>query len=281
MRLTSLFLSILFISSLQAQQLKPGESAIDFLQVPFNAVFLKNNRIASISIDEQEKRTGLPIKSLNKTKTYYFDSNGQCTEIVTSSQFWGKRDTILEYFGLQAEMAYVRKDQRGLYREQITSSGDTTTVCRYRNDGTSDADTWISCEYTVAIQRTPAMVEYVIHNEEGKPYLSHLYTHNESGYLVEHRERYTISGKESVVTYSYNDQGYVAEKKRTEGATTELWKFSYLPDGTLETVLYYKDANLTWRREMVLDGNGRISAMLTRDEATEAIKIEKFSYSYY
>lgn len=280
MRYISLLISLLLCTTVHGQQLKSGESAVDFLEMPFQEKFIRLNHIETISIDEQEKRTGQPIRSLNKTRTYHFNNNGICEEILTASLLWGRRDTILESYGINSLFkTYERKDQRGAYRETLEQRGDTLHVCRFRNDGSQEQDTWISCEYVTSEKQSNRLIQ-TIYNEDRKPYLTVTKTFGEGDFLQEERERYIISGKESVSTYTYNERGLLGKKVKNSSTGIQEWTFTYLGDGMLETVLYSENNVLIWRREVVHDGSGKIEALLTRDNKTETIKIDKFSYTF-
>lgn len=281
MRYTSLLISLfLSITAALGQQLKPGESAVEFLELPFQEKFISLNHIQSISVDEQDKRTGQPIRSLNKTRTYFFNPAGQCTEVLTASLLWGRRDTILESYGINSSFkSYERKDQRGAYRETLEQKGDTLHICRYRNDGTQEQDTWISCEYIITKKDQGKNVQ-TIYNEDKKPYLTVTKSYGEGDFLIEERERYIISGKETVSTYSYNEKGLLGKKEKKSTSGIQEWIFTYLPDGNLEKVEYSENNIPVWKREILHDGTGKIEAILTRDIKTETIKIDKFSYTF-
>ena len=81
-------------------------------------------------------------------------------------------------------------------------------------------------------------------------------------------------------SYSYNEQGKLAMRTEQKKDLQETWSFTYEESGLLWRVLYRKENTLIWRKEILHDERGLITAIITKDEASEDIKIERFSYDF-
>lgn len=277
-----LVLSFLLFSTYRsdAQQIDLGVGEIDFLQLPFNQEFVRRNRIARITVEEQIKRSNQPIRFSGLRKTYEFDGKGRCSARSTYRERYGRNDTIFEVFKLSPAdevTRYDRKDNAGFYRETFDRRGDTLTICTYRGYERDSAVTWISCEHRVT-RTLEAREEVRVLNENGLPYLNVTRSYDAAGYLLTSEEEFVISRKKRSTEYSYNDHGRLQFRRRLTDKGTEEWSFEYDENGMLSEVFYRLEGALVWRRAIVPDDFGRIAAILTLDPKTEDITIEKFTY---
>lgn len=264
------------------QQIDLGTGDIDFLQLPFHRDFIRHNRITTIEVEEQLKRSNQPIRLSGLRKTYTFSGDGQCTSRSTYRDRYGRTDTIFEAYRLSPNdnvLHYDRKDRGGFYRETFVHSGDTLTVCSYRGKSYDLLSTWLSCEHQITTRRG-TIEETIILNENHLPYRKRSREFNTEGYLAKMQEEYIISRKTSETTYTYNDHGRLQFRRRTSDKGTEEWSYIYDFDGILTEVYYRIGGELVWRRTIVQDDFGRIAAILTLDQATEDIVIEKFTYEF-
>jgi hypothetical protein len=264
------------------QQIDLGSGDIDFLQLPFNTEFIRKNHVAAIHIEEQIKRNNQPIRPSGLTKTYTFSKSGQCTSRSSYRDRYGRRDTIFEHYRLSLNdnvVQYDRKDRGGFYRETFEHTNDTMTICSYRGKHYDQEATWLSCEHH--IKRREAGREFTtVLNENGLPYLHRERSFDHNGYLVEFSETYLISRKRTTTEYVYNERGRLQFRRRSNESINEEWSYSYDHDGTLTEVYYRVNGTLVWRRTIVQDDYGLIAAILTLDQKTEDIVIEKFRYDF-
>lgn len=287
MRLTSFLLaSLFFVFSpyrADAQQIDLGTGDIDFLALPFNQDFIRHNSIAEITVEEQIKRSNQSIRPSGLKKIYGFDPDGRCTERSTYRERYGRTDTIFEAYRLSPTdkvVQYDRKDRGGYYREAFEARGDTLTICSYRGKTREQLATWMGCEHHVTT-RTANGEEVTILNENMLPYRRLNRVFDTDGYLERMTERYVISKKVQTTSYTYNDRGRLSFRRRESEKGTEEWSYAYDEvDGALQEVLYRLNGTLVWRRAIVQDDHGRIAAILTMDQATEDIIIEKFTYEF-
>lgn len=287
MRLTS-FLLVSFFALLSpyradAQQIDLGTGDIDFLALPFHQDFIRNNGIIEITVEEQIKRSNQTIRPSGLKKIYSFDQEGRCIDRSTYRERYGKTDTIFEAYRLSPAdnvVQYDRKDRGGYYREAFERRGDTLTICSYRGKTRDELATWMGCEHQVTT-RTGSEEEVTLLNENMLPYRRRTRVFNVEGYLEQMIERYVVSQKVQTTTYTHNDRGKLSFRRRESDKGTEEWSYTYdEADGALKEVLYRLDGALLWRRAVVQDDHGRIAAILTMDQATEDIIIEKFTYEF-
>lgn len=285
MRLNSfLLVSIMVVFSTyrsDAQQINLGTGDIDFLALPFHQDFIRNNRIVEITVEEQIKRSNQSIRPSGLKKIYTFNADGRCTDRSTYRERYGRTDTIFEAYRLSPTdkvIQYDRKDRGGYYREAFERRGDTLTICSYRGKTRDDLATWMGCEHQVTSQ-TERGEEVTLLNENMLPYRRRNMVFNGDGYLEQMTERYVVSQRVQTTTYTYNDHGRLRFRRRESDKGTEEWTYAYDDvDGALTEVLYRQDGELIWRRAIVQDDQGKIAAILTMDQATEDIIIEKFTY---
>lgn len=285
MRLNSfLLVSVMVVFSTyrsDAQQIDLGTGDIDFLALPFHQDFISNNRIVEITVEEQIKRSNQSIRPSGLKKIYAFNADGRCTDRSTYRERYGRTDTIFEAYRLSPTdkvIQYDRKDRGGYYRESFERRGDTLTICSYRGKTRDDLATWMGCEHQVTSQ-TERGEEVTLLNENMLPYRRRNMVFNGDGYLEQMTERYVVSQRVQTTTYTYNDHGRLSFRRRESDKVTEEWSYSYDDvDGALTEVLYRREGELIWRRAIVQDDQGKIAAILTMDQATEDIIIEKFTY---
>lgn len=287
MHLTSFLLAscLLLLTTYRsdAQQIDLGTGDIDFLALPFHQDFIRNNSIAEITVEEQIKRSNQSIRPSGLKKIYSFNTDGRCTERSTYRQRYGRTDTIFEAYRLSPSdmvVQYDRKDRGGFYREAFEKHGDTLTICSFRGKTREELATWMGCEHQVT-RRSGKSEEVTILNENMLPYRRRSREFNADGYLIRMVERYVVSQKMKTTTYTYNDRGRLSFRRRESDKGNEEWSYTYDDvDGALEEVLYRLNGELVWRRTIVQDDHGRIAAILTMDQATEDIIIEKFTYEF-
>lgn len=265
-----------------AQQIDLGTGDIDFMQLPFNSEFIRNNRISAIHVEEQVKRSSQPIRSSGLRRTYSFDADGNCTARSSYRERYGQTDTIFEAYRLSPEdivLQYDRKDRGGFYRETFEQRGDTLTVCSFRGKSYELEATWISCEYQLT-KKTAYGDETIVLNENHYPYKSWERYYNARGYLERRIVTNLINRQTQEISYLYNDKGKLNFRMRLADKGNEQWTYVYGDDGLLTEVYYMIDGGLKWRRTIVQDDFGRIAAILTLDMATEDIMIDKFTYEF-
>lgn len=282
-KLLSISLALTFWASAFPQQVDLGDGDIDFLRLPFKAEFIARNHISAIVVEEQLKPSNDAIRATGRTSRYYFGENGACLERSTYRSLRGRLDTIVESFGLDHKglsmLTYRRADQRGIYREVFERRADTLNLCRYRGKEGSETMTFLSCE-SVVTSRGDNQVIKTIFNDSGLPYKRTTDSYNSEGYLIEREVEMLVTRERSSTSYSYNDQGKLAMRAEQKKDLQETWSYTYEESGLLWRVLYRKDNTLIWRKEILHDERGLITAIITKDEASEDIKIERFSYNF-
>lgn len=276
------FVSLMLFATYRsdAQQIKLGEGDIDFLHMPFNQDFIARNKIAQIEVTEQIKRSNQPITPTGLRKKYLFNDEGACTSRSTYRNRYGRVDTILEAYQLSAKdevLQYRRKDRSGFHKEEFEFKGDTMSICAYKGRDKDSIATWISCEHHITRKRD-SIETTVIYNEQFLPYLERRKKFDSRGYLMSMTETYLVSRKSQITRYQYNNHGRLSFRSKATKSGSEEWSYIYSDEGLLEEVLFRRDGELVWKRAVVIDDYGRISALLTIDTATEDIFIERFTY---
>ncbi len=276
-------ISLILISTYRSdgQQIEMGSGDIDFLHLPFNQEFIRRNNIDVIRVEEQLKRSNQSIRPTGLIKEYLFDDDGRCTSRASYRDRFGRTDTIFETYRLSPSdniIQYDRKDRGGYYRETFDQIGDTLKICSFKGRKKDTLTTWMSCEKQVkSISSSGEQVTTL--NENGLPYLKKSMEYDSNGYLVRMVELYVVSKKQRVTNYTYNEHGRLHFRRRESNDELEEWSYLYdNVEGGLSEVFYRVNSILIWRRAIVPDDYGRIAAILTKDQATDDILIEKFSY---
>lgn len=267
-------------SDAQAQQLTLGGGDLDFLHLPYNGTFIAKNRIAQIEVEEQIKRSNQAIRPTGLRKRYAFDAAGNCTSRASYRNWYGRIDTILEAYSLSENdrlMEYRRNDRSGFHREVFTQRGDTLEICTYRGRDTDSSSTWMACEYHISTQKDSLLVTQVF-NEQNLPYKRIQDFTDALGFLHKRIEMYTVSREQSVTTYNYNDKGRLSFRRKEGRGHVDEYTYLYDEEGLLSEVLFRQDGVLVWKRAIVTDDRGLISALITLDVASEDIRIERFTY---
>ncbi|WP_306640486.1 hypothetical protein [Sanyastnella coralliicola] len=278
-------LLFLFISMhSHGQQIDLGDGDVDFLKLPFNQRFISRNDIKTIMVDEQMKRSNQAIKDTGKRTVYEFSTEGDCTARSTYRSLRGRLDTIVESFGLDHEkldmLTYRREDQRGVYTETFEIRGDTTEVCRYRGKEGEERRSFLSCESLVH-KKLPKEDRITTLNEQGLPYQERIDYYDDNGYLEQRTVKMLVTRQERKTQYAYDEKGRLSIRSREVNDVQEQWSYSYDESGLLWRVVYREDNQLIWRKEILHDEGGFITAIITKDEATEDIVIERFSYEIH
>lgn len=267
-------------SDAQAQQLTLGGGDLDFLHLPYNSTFIAKNRIVEIEVEEQIKRSNQTIRPTGLRKRYAFDAAGNCTSRASYRNWYGRIDTILEAYSLSANdrlLEYRRNDRSGFHREVFKQRGDTLEICTYRGRDEDSSSTWMSCEYHVST-RKDTVLQTSVFNEQKLPYKRIQDQRDEQGFLRKRIETYTVSREQRVTTYSYNDNGRLSFRRQEGRGHVDEYTYIYDEEGLLSEVLFRQDGELVWKRAIVIDDRGLISALITLDVASEDIRIERFTY---
>ncbi|MDG2247440.1 MAG: hypothetical protein P8L71_13880 [Flavobacteriales bacterium] len=275
-------LLLIGISSIcAAQMIQVDEGEIDFRQLSFEPLFIVRNNIKTITADEREMRYGQTIKELGSFITYHFDTTGHCTSRITSRTRYGRLDSIVERFKLEGDKLResIRQDQRSYLRQEMTTSGDTTSFCRYRGNN-EGIETWLSCEYHV-VSRTDETHTVEIMNDQKRPYHTKRYYYDSLNYLIRIEETFLVTRKQQTVSFTYTDDGQLAERLDKSAKGESKCEYRYGQDGLLESIYYYEGGEIVWEREIVIGASGRLDALLKRDPDTGDIRIDKYSYEFH
>lgn len=247
----------------------------------FREAFIAANNITAIEIELEEKKSNQAIRSTGRTTRYHFSSDGALEAVSTYRTLFGRKDTILEKFGLTENdrlTLYERNDRRGIYQEKYTYGVDSVRIRRFRGEEESENLAFISSELLVRSTTDNGYVR-TTYNEDGLPYLEERYVF-EDGYLKSITERYIVSKRTSTTRLHYNEQGRLHYVIQEDGNTSLEWSYEYTNDGLLKRSYHRKDGKGVWKRELLHSGSGYISAVVTKDEQSEDIQIERFTYEF-
>lgn len=247
----------------------------------FRPEFISRNEITAIQVELEEKKSNQAIRSTGKTTRYTFTDAGTLDAVSTFRTLFGRRDTILERFGLSENdrlALYERNDRRGVYQERFIYAGDSVHIRRFRGEEAQDQLAYVSSEFKVRTT-TATGFKRTTYNEDGLPYLEEAFTY-EDGYLKQISERYVVSKRTTVTRLHYNEVGRLHYVKQEDGNTSLEWSYEYTDDGLLKRSYHRKNGKAVWKRELLHMSSGFISAIVTKDEKSEDIQIERFTYEF-
>lgn len=286
MRWISLLSSVFFfgISTLcLGQQIDLGEGDIDFQRIPFKAEFMRKNGIVEIEVETLEKKSNRPIRSSGHSVNYHFNERGHCAHRTTFRSLRGRQDSVLESFGLDPQTSgfetYLRKDQRGLYREEYEVRDEITTIHKYRGSEDAPKDlSHVDIEYIVKSKKENTDT-YTTLNSDSLPYKRVHFVYSDLGYLISKKEEFLVSRDQTETNFSYNSKGKLAFRTTEKEGTETMWSYEYDETGSLWKLFKREAGKLVWRKEILYNKKGYIDAIITKQESTEDIRIERFYYT--
>lgn len=265
----------------------------------FNSRFIKLNKIKSIKGKISTKRENERIFEKNLFHYYEFDSSGHIITYMTTFSIWGNNiDTTAIYYEYNEKgllKTKRRNDNNGFYsyNYEYDSLGRiiSETYCRDENCSPSkykfqQGQRYIinAEKYTYHTNGLGQLVKSYINNYD-KVYQEKISISNKLGYLTEDILRLTLSGRETRITYEYDELGRPIKKKELAGIINPveiITTYKYDAVGNLEEENVYKNGKHISIRSVVYDKYTMImNALVMKDMETNLIYIVRYSYDFY
>jgi len=297
LRFLHLFLA-LFISHLSIGQLIDNMKGAAFnSEMYFNETFLKLNRIENITVSFAMKRTGRPIENKPDLKIFSFNENGQLIKIDAITSILSKIDS--------SHIA-IDRNELGLISQRTEASkrGFTSTLFEYDSKGnviktenkTSENESDDKLKLISGLQYSINSETYQYSepdgmtlqkqcfNNYGLPFATNRVISEPSGYIVREENEQTIGGKSIHILYSYNEHGWISEKKsiNPQKPETPIRQELFLYDkyGNLTGFKVYSNGKLIRDLEVIYTPTFFIDAVLDQDMSTKDILISRYTYQF-
>ena len=294
-----LIFTILVSTLSQAQILDAYQGKLYDGECIFNARFIAQNKIKRITGKISVKADMRPIYHEGTIDQYQFNQYGQLVERIKSFRMRGGHiDTTQDH--------YQYNDMKNLIAQTtVTLSGYNSIRYEYGKDGFPVKETFARGENTSpysydlnkgreSILKDEAFDYEVLNdttykkvflNSANKPYKETVVMHNSLGQRTSEQTRFYLTSKRESITYQYDVQGRlikIIDYSNLLGVQTITYTYEYDEYGNLYSGKIYKNGKLTYSQEFLYDVQTfLLKAQLTKEEATNSIKIIEYSYEYF
>lgn len=265
----------------------------------FNAKFISNNKVKSITGSRSSKKVKDIIRSKGLDFYYEFNKDGLLTkQIATFLGQANKKDTniITYHYGGNNRLDYVRKsDSYGYfsyhYKYDEINNIVNQTYCRDENMCDYKADFYIRNQYIIntdsfSYERlSNTQLKKLYYNSYNKVYKEEFYYYNELGNLIEEYSRYIIGNKKSKITYEYDEKGRINKVVSIQNIDkgeklSEVYYYDDL-DNILEIKVYLNDKYKTSKQYLYDKKTMLLTAQLIQEVETEFVQIIQYQYTFY
>ena len=265
----------------------------------FNPDFIAKNKIKLLQGTVSRKESMQPIRQLGLVQSFSFDSTGKVTRRVkTFKRRGGRVDTSHVFFKYDDVNQLIWQNTRqndlfDAYSYSYDSLGRVTEESHHRGEDTSGTffgfqpgkSFEVNAEQFTYDSTGSKQLTKSFLNSEGKPYKETLYAFDTLGNLIEETTRFVLSGRRQTRKRTYDDVGRLAEINEFSNLGSKVEKvYSYSFDiiGNVEEEKITVNGTLITTRQFVYDeATLLLKAMLIKDEATIAIDIVQFDYTFY
>lgn len=295
--LTSAF-NLVFGSSAFAQLI--NANAHLFSDEPFfNEKFIAQNKIRSVKGKLASKKE-MDIIRRSFTEDYYeFDQQGK--QLAFYNTFYKQdrqKDTTMVLFTYNTNDNLIVKrkcDHYGFFSYHYTLD-DTGRIiaskyCRDENTGPNKRLFTLGTQFVIAeeefrYEKLNGNTEKKVSlNNYGRAFKEDVISYDEFGWVSSIASRYLIGNNYSKVSYEYNENGRISSKTTISGSGKDqkILKETYTYDeigNLLEMNVYKNDEHVTVK-QVLYDGRMLMSALLTKEVATNLIHIVEYDYTFY
>lgn len=265
----------------------------------FNPKFLRVNQIEKITGKVSIKKELQPITDLGNISQFVFDRKGNLIEKIESFTVnYQRKDTssiLFQYNDINQLISVTNQVNKGFDATAYNydSAGNIIKKSFFRGSNISQykyqlnqGKKYFVREESLIIEKQSNQFEKVTTlNSDGAPYLITEIEYNELSNIIKKTSRFVVTNKKKEITYSYNENGMLAEIVETSNLMSPLEiKYSYTYDnlGNVYEELKYKNGILVERRQFLYeDVSSLLTAELIKNEKTNEIKIIQFEYEFF
>lgn len=265
----------------------------------FNAKFISNNKVKSITGSRSSKK----VKDIIRTKglDFYYEFNKEgllIKQIATFLAAENKKDTniITYHYSTNNRLDYIRKsDSYGYfsyhYRYDEINNVVNQTYCRDENMCDYKGDFYIRNQYIINTDSfsyeklSNTQLKKMYYNSYNKVYKEEFFYYNELGNLIEEYSKYIIGNKKSKTTYDYDEKGRIHKVVSIQNIDkgeklSEEYYYDEL-DNILEIKVYLNDKYKTSKQYLYDKKTMLLTAQLIQEVETEFVQIIQYQYKFY
>lgn len=294
MRVLGALLFVLpFVSPAQILRIEAGTG--DPMVLRFDQAFIARNHVKGISGQAHVKRDNEPMRARSECTQYRFSPDGRLTYNNTSYGRPGSgSDTASITYNYDARgflTEQLRNDLNGYYalRDEVDPEGRPVreTYVRIENLGTDryllipGTLTTISDERFTYTTVNDTAVRKTYLNDRGLPYREQTFCKDRYGYLRAVHDRYVITERRGLITFSYDEKGRLAERVeqadlREQHIIRHTWRYDAA--GNPITCDTWHDAQQTRHTEYLYEElTMLLKATLTKELGTGMINIMRYT----
>ena len=296
---TCLFLFFLIVQFPAVAQLIENAYGTAFTDENFfNTEFIRTNKIKIIRGAIASKREGETIQERDQFYHYEFDRNGRLTVMMStySLSSYSRDTTIIRYeYDDRGNLTVKRRnDLYGFYAFYYEYDSLNRVIKEtYAREENAGPDRYnfvqgkkfiISYETFSYHQFSPKQLVKKYYNNYDRQYQEKFFYFDDLGYLKEEITRLTLSGKESKISYEYNEGGRLSKKKEVSyifgyNEKTNLYKYDEWGNLLEEEILQNEKPVLF--RTLLYEPTMLLQAQVTKDQETGIIYIVKYGFMFF
>jgi hypothetical protein len=264
----------------------------------FNQDFIRRNKIKQITGAHSAKRQGELINDTDLKSVYEFDSLGRLIHHYETVFDKKEFDTLLTAYiydasgaitsirtvgnGGTSSLRYVRDSLHRVSEKSFVKEIDTSGSIL---DNEPELITIINSEF-MKYDSVPLELRCKYSNSYGFSYMDKSWYYHPEGYLLREEERLRMTNGLTILSYAYNERGYISSIStdlNADGAPEKQLAFTYDEMGNLLEKKVYKNNDFLYEVQIIYNSKtGLMSSIFTRDIKTGFISIYRFNkYAYW
>jgi hypothetical protein len=294
--LLTLFLCFFCAANISKSQIISAAISANSDEFTFNHLFIKNNLINTVTGIPSTKKEGDKIRQKNEKRVWIFYPEGVLKK--EANYFNGKNggDSLVNQYTYNGNLLPLCKttfDYSGIasicleYIEEEMPVKETYSKLEVITDSSSQEKKLISHQISSEefkyLSHGNQLVKRVFNSYE-KEYKQEKKMIDELGYVKEISICYIINNYITTYNFTYNQNGLLETKSifdNTDKNNKTVYQYKYDDKNNIIVILTFKNnAPISEKQFIYNQKNYFLEAMLTKDIATNFIKIEKYDYKY-
>lgn len=264
----------------------------------FNAQFIKQNKVKSITGSISSKKVRDIIRSKGLDYYYEFNQNGSL-KMQLSTYLSGKlkdSTTISYKYNDKGLIVTKRKnDSYGFFSHNYTYNENSNVVlqtyCRDENKYTTKKEFELKKQYIITTDSfsykkyDDTQTKKYYYNSYKKIFKEQTNYYNEYGYLTEEYTKFIIGNKKKKITYEYDEQGRVSKKHTFTNIAEDIKlteEYTYDEIGNVLDIKTYNNEKHTKTKQFLYDSKTMLlTAQIIQDIPTEFLRIIQYRYEFF